>query len=128
MSKDQLKCQYIYTNTGKKGKKCNKIVKQQTTKNVFENGCYCPTHVQQRKLYNPNKTTVSRPKQVNTPPPKNLQVEIFNFDILSWDLQTNLTKDDVFGILSDYPRYYIIKLIKLGSIKIYPHIKIAKIN
>jgi hypothetical protein len=26
----QLKCQYVFTNTGKKGEKCNKIVRQQT--------------------------------------------------------------------------------------------------
>jgi hypothetical protein len=65
---------------------------------------------------------------VNTPPLKNLQIEMFDFDTLSWKLPTNLTKDKVFGILSEYSRYYIIKLIKLGSITMYPHIKVTKIN
>jgi hypothetical protein len=77
----QLKCQYIFTNTGKKGEKCNKIVRQQTNKNVFENGCYCASYVQQRKLYNPDKTTVGRPKKDKTAK-NNLQLTIFNFDTM----------------------------------------------
>jgi hypothetical protein len=97
-------------------------------KNVFENGCYCASHVQQRKLYNPDKTTVGRPKKDKTTPLKNLQLTIFNFNTMHWDAQTALTEEEIIKILSTYPKYHSKKIIKVGSMNIYPHIKVTKIN
>jgi hypothetical protein len=124
----QLTCQYVFTNAGKKGEKCNKPIRQQTNKNVFENGCYCSVHVQQRKLYNPDKINVGRPKKDKTIPVKNLQLTTFNFETMQWDVQTTLTEDEVVEKLSTYSKYHIKKIIKFGSMKIYPHIKVTKIN
>jgi hypothetical protein len=131
MDKNQLKCQYIYINTGKKGQVCNNLIRQQTIKNTFENGCYYAKHVQQRKKYNFNKETVSRPKKNETQLPspcKNLQLEIFNFETKKWEINTKLSKLDVFELLTEYPKSYVQKIIKYGFMNIYPHITITKIR
>lgn len=129
MNKEQIKCQYVYTNTSQKGEKCGRNIRQKTTTNVFEDGCYCSRHVQQRKKYNPEKINVGRPKgsvKPKKPLPKNLELEIFNFETKDWDIETNLSKNDIISILSEYPKYHVVKIISSGPMSIYPHIKVLK--